>query len=48
MNEETGKMVYMFQKRSHRSSNVCRIKEYGNQFEMNRRLDFSKGEKEVD
>lgn len=48
MNEETWKMAYMFQKRSHGSANVYTIKEYRNQFEMDTKPVFSKGEKEVD
>lgn len=43
MNEETRQMAYRFQKRSQRSTNVCGIKEYGNQFANGRETGFFQG-----
>lgn len=46
MNEENRQKAYRFQKRG-RSTDVCVIKEYGNQFAKDMKLAFSKGGKGV-
>lgn len=43
MNKETRQMAYRFQKKSQRSTNVCGIKEYGNQFSNGHETGFFQG-----